>query len=253
MKRRIRRGKRNNCKKLSKSDNKWTLFHLNIRGFHSKQKSFDNIVSQLRPNAITLNETCLKNRQKIFLSDYKSFSGNRCDGKTMGGISTSVKDDEAQYVVKTVEGLNQDEFMITRHANFINPINVINIYGEQESRVKEIEIENRWIRIYNEIVKIDKRNEAVIIVGDLNKKIGNDDLGVKNNHPKISFGGELVRSLLAEGNFICLNNHSNATGGPFTRVDPANPQSLSCLDLVLISRNLIQYFLSLTIDSVDSS
>ena len=87
----------------------------------------------------------------------------------MGVISTSVRDDEKQFAMKTSEGLDKDEFMIT---NLYNPINVINIYGEQESRVKDCDIEKRWTRIYDEIVKIDNRNEAVVIIGDLNKKIG---------------------------------------------------------------------------------
>ena len=84
----IRRGKRRKCKQFNDDDNKWTLFHLNIRGFNSKQKSFDTIMSQLRPNLINLNETCLRNRQKLQLSNYKSFNRNRCGGKIMGGIST---------------------------------------------------------------------------------------------------------------------------------------------------------------------
>ena len=92
-------------------------------------------------------------------------------------------------------------------------------------------------------------DESIIIVGDLNRKIGNDDLGVRNNHPAISFGGELIRTLLADGKFVCLNNHQNATGGPWTRVDPAHPEIKSCLDLVIISLNLLPYFVSITIDS----
>ena len=166
----------------------------------------------------------------------------------MGGISTSVIDEEKQYVVKTSEGSDKDEFMVTRHGNFINPINVVNIYGEKESRVKDIEIENRWKRIYDEIVKIESRKEACIILGDLNKHIGNDDLGVRNNHPKITFGGEFVRAMLEDGEYICLNNHPNAIGGPFTRLDPATGK-LSCLDLVIISKELLPYFKSITIDS----
>ena len=76
----------------------------------------------------------------------------------MGGISTSVRDDEKQFATKTSEGLEKDEFMITRHSNLSYPINVINIYGEQKSRVKDCDIEQRWTRIYDEIVKIDNRN-----------------------------------------------------------------------------------------------
>ena len=122
-------------------------------------------------------------------------------------------------------------------------------FSAQESRVTQNDIENRWIRIFNEIAKIENRSESCIIVGDLNKHIGCDELGVRNNHPKVTFGGELVRALLADGNYICLNNHPNAKGGAFTRVDPAFPHSKSCLDLVIISRNLLKYFLSITIDS----
>jgi hypothetical protein len=85
----------------------------------------------------------------------------------MGGVSTSVVDEEKLYVVKTAEGSADDEFMVTRHGNFINPINVVNIYGEQESKVKDVDIENRWKRIYDEILKIESRKEACIILGDL--------------------------------------------------------------------------------------
>ena len=188
---------------------------MNIRGFNSKQKSLDTILCELRPNLVTLNETGLKNRQKISLTKYKSFNRNRCDGQSMGGISTSVIDEEKHYVVKTAEGSGKDEFMVTRHGNFINPINVVNIYGEQESRVKDIDIENRWKRIYDEIVKIESRKEACIILGDLNKHIGNDNLGVRNNHPKITFGGEFVRAMLEDGEYICLNNHQQCNRRAF--------------------------------------
>ena len=249
VRRRIRRGKRRKCKQSS-DDNTWSLYHLNIRGYKSKKESFSAIIGNLQPNLITLNETCLKSKQKIKLTNYKSFNRNRCTGQIMGGISTSVRNDEKDYVVKTTEGNKADEFLITRHANFLKPINVINIYGETESRVKESEVESRWMRIYNEILKIENRQEDCIIIGDMNKHIGCDDLGVQNNHPRISFGGELIRSLLAEGKYICLNNHTNTTGGPYTRVDPADPLKLSCLDLVLVSRSLLPYFSSMIIDSV---
>jgi hypothetical protein len=157
LRKKVRRGKRRKCTKFDNDDNKWTLFHLNIRGFNSKQKSLNAILGNLRPNYVSLNETCLKNRQKLVLSNYKSFNRNRCTGQKMGGVSSSVRNDEKDYVVKTTEGANKDEFIVTRHSNFLKPINIINIYGETESRVTENERQNRWIRIYNEIVKIDRR------------------------------------------------------------------------------------------------
>ena len=62
--------------------------------------------------------------------------------------------------------------MITRHSEFFIPINLINIHGEQECRTKEMDIESRWSRIFEEIVKIENRKESCVIIGDLNKKVG---------------------------------------------------------------------------------
>ena len=87
-------------------------------GFNSKQKSLSAILIQLRPNLVTLNETCLKNRQKMSLSNYKSFNRNRCDGQSMGGISTSVLNEEKMYAIKATEGIDKDEYIITRHSHF---------------------------------------------------------------------------------------------------------------------------------------
>ena len=91
-------------------------------------------MSQVNANCITLNETCLRKRQKMQISNYKSFTRNRCDGQIMGGISTSVCDMEKDYVVQTKIGEEKDEFLVTRHSNFQKPVNVIHIYGEQEGR-----------------------------------------------------------------------------------------------------------------------
>ena len=169
----IRRGKRKRKDNLYKNvcfndDNKWTLYHLNIRGFQSKKKSLDAIMGQIQPNVITLNETGLRKRQKLTLSNFKAFNRNRSNGKIMGGVATAVNDKEKDFVVQTKEGVENDEYIITRHSNFATPINIVNVYGEQEPRETKSSVENRWIRILEEIIKIEKRFEACILLGDLN-------------------------------------------------------------------------------------
>ena len=59
--------------------------------------------------------------------------------------------------------------------------------------------------------------EFCLIVGDFNKKVGNDEFGVRGNHPDISFWGELVRELIASGDFDLVNNLSVIKGAPFRR------------------------------------
>jgi hypothetical protein len=140
--------------------------------------------------------------------------------------------------------------MITRHGQFKKPINIINVYGEQEGRNKNQEVEERWLRICNHLKVIEDRNEEVILLGDMNKLIGNDKYGVEGNNPKVTFGGKLVHKLLENENYLLLNNSQKCNGGPFTRVDPSDQSKLSCLSLVIISNGLYEYVEELKIDNL---
>ena len=84
----------------------------------------------------------------------------------MGGVSTSVHDVESKHVLKVAEGTENDEFIITRHSQFKTPINIINVYGETESRCSENEVKDRWDRILMHLSKIRLRKEEVILIGD---------------------------------------------------------------------------------------
>ena len=61
-----------------------------------------------------------------------------------------------------------------------------------------------------------------------------------------------MRTLLNTGKFILVNATNKVEGGPFTRYDPANPkdeEKKSCLELVIMSRNLLKHVEKLTIDN----
>ena len=62
------------------------------------------------------------------------------------------------HTLKIKEGENDDEFLITRHSQFATPINVVNIYGEQEGRSTNDDIKSRWERIMTEVLKIEAKN-----------------------------------------------------------------------------------------------
>ena len=121
----------------------------------------------------------------------------------------------------------------------------MNIYGETESRSSNVEIKERWERILAEIAKIEMKGEVVIVIGDLNKQVG--DI-IEGNTMKMSFGGSLIRDMLDTGSYILVNATSKVVGGPFTRFDPANPDRKSCLDLVIMSKELFRYVHKLFID-----
>ena len=86
--------------------------------------------------------------------------------------------------------------------------------------------------------------------GDLNKLVGRGEGGIPGNHPEISLGGRLLRGLLITGDWVLVNGLGGeiVEGGPFTRKDPATGNE-SCLDLFIVSRELLPYVSNLYIDS----
>ena len=242
------RGGRKNKANFSSNNNQWTIYQSNIRGYISKAFSFGGIVAGLQPSVIVLNETHLKHDQKLKIPGYNSFNRNR-GKKCIGGIATSIKNVDAMHVLKVTEGENENEFLITRHGQFVVPINIINVYGQQEGTSSKDDILKRWDNIMKEVVKIEATGEHLIILGDLNCHVG--DI-IEGNDTDISVGGDLIRNLLSTEHYILVNSTDKTEGGPHTRFDPSDPQCLSkksCLDLAIISSEVMKYVDKLTIDS----
>ena len=231
-----------------KSD--FTLLHKNIRGLRSKRDSMKTVIDAVIPDMILLNEHGITKKNKVNIDGYITFSKNRMD-KIMGGVSISTKKAESQHVVKVKEGQNDDEFILVRNEKFKPAINVLTVYGEQENRTPKQIIVEKWGRLLEVIQGVLAKKESLVILGDMNKHIGSDHLGVAGNHDKVTYGGTLVRDLIENGDMILVNNTEKAEGGPFTRKDPSQPQDdnkKSCLDLALVSKDLFRYIDKLLID-----
>ena len=228
------RGRRNRKKKV------FTLFLANVRGFVSKKTSLEKIVDNLKPTVIALNETLLYGQNKVEMKSYTSFSMNRTKTKG-GGVSTSIREELRDSVVGAGESQGEDEYLITRLECYSPPLTIINCYREQE-KVGEVEQEARWGRLRKELETVRARGEFCLLVGDLNKHVGCDDLGVRGNKPLVDRGGHLVRSLLATREWYLVNamGEEVVEGGPFTRQDPATG-ALSCLQLFIVSKELRPY------------
>ena len=217
--RRKKKGRRGKGGK--KKSGSLVIFFNNLRGFNSKKNSLLNVLKDIDPDLCLLNETGLRGKNKLALEGYSTFTRNRAE-KAMGGISTSIKDNLKHNAVNVGQGKDDDEYLVVRLDHFKPPICVINCYGEQEGRVATAEVEAKWERLLNEMNKIKARGEECLLIGDLNKLVGNDHLGVKGNKDKVSHGGKLVRELIATEEYCLVNNLDITVGGPFTRVDPAD-------------------------------
>ena len=63
----------------------------------------------------------------------------------MGGVATFVANDLKQNAVKVKEGIENDEYIVTRLDHVSPAINIMNVYGGQESRMTKQEIQDNWI------------------------------------------------------------------------------------------------------------
>ena len=186
---------------------------------------------------ITLNEINLRKNKKLAIQGYTGFNRNRKNGH-MGGVATYVADDDVDKVLKVSEGKDGNEYIITRHSQFVVPINVINIYGEVESRATNDAIETKWEEIMEEVVKIEARDEEAVLIGDMNKHLS--DTIIKDNK-KQTHGGKLLNAFLSNKDYVLVNATEKTVNGPYTRYetnDPMNDEKKSALDLVIVSKNL---------------
>ena len=140
--------------------------------------------------------------------------------------------------MKIKEGEGNDEYLIVRNDKFEPPLNIISFYGENECRASHSQLFDSWQRLLCDIKKIELRNENLIIASDMNRKVGNDQLGIKGNTNEISYGGSLVRSLISTGKYVFANNSDKRVGGPNTRIDPSDSSKGSVLDVVIVSKTL---------------
>ena len=231
----------------NRQNSTFSIMLSNLRGYKSKKKSLEKILNTERPQMVLLNETQMVNKMKIFLKGYTTWTRNRSE-KGGGGIATAVSQKHQESAVGIGEGEGDDEFLITRIDTFSPALCVINSYGEQR-RTKREDVESKWSRLLKEMEAARMRGDFCCYAGDLNKLVGTGEFGVPGNTSEISLGGRLLRELLAGGNWILVNGLGREVvqGGPFTREDPATG-IMSCLDLWIVSRELLPYVSSLVID-----
>ena len=138
--------------------------HTNIQSINGRKNSLLAIANSLNIDAVTINETNLKGKNKLNLEGFVSFSRNRQSG-SMGGVATSMRNKYVVDTLKVAEG-KKGEFIVTRHGQFNPAINIINIYGSQESRQSADEVREEWEEVLEVIIGIESKEENLIVLGN---------------------------------------------------------------------------------------
>ena len=117
------------------------------------------------------------------------------------------------------------------------------LYGPIESRTETEKLEEWYYEIEKEYIKWENHN--VMIIGDMNMKIGNDEYGIKGNNSEISKGGKILRSFIERRELVIVNNTEKCSG-LWTREDPGGGKSI--LDLVITNNTMYEQTKSMKID-----
>ena len=99
-----------------------------------------------------------------------------------------------------------------------------------------------WEEIVEEIIKIEAKKENVLLIGDVNRHLGNKL--IKNNHEEVTAAGKMLLEFLDSNDYILINATDKSSEEPFTRYnnrDPDNKDEKSVLDLAIVSGNLFKY------------
>ena len=65
-----------------------------------------------------------------------------------------MREDDKEFALKTSEGNDDQEFIVIRLSQFQIPINVVNIYGEQECRSSKEKIKDNWTKILEVLKRV---------------------------------------------------------------------------------------------------
>ncbi len=210
--------------------------------------SLKKITAELEPHIIALQETNLKNEEKLSLPGYVWIEGNRKwqDG---GGVGFLL----LQSVVKNITREPTTSLPDKMELRWIRIILTDNqqlcigvFYGKQESYSSE-NTQNEYTYLQNTISSYIAQGTHVIILDDFNAKVGNDNCGVPGNDPTVSRNGRMLRQLI-ESSFMVLGNASPVCKGIWTRVNSQKTSEKSVLDYVLFSPSLTQSVTNMVID-----
>ena len=150
-----------------------------------------------------------------------------------GGILIATKNNINLDVVAT--HIDEEEEQVWAKVNYHSENFILCVaYGLHESKSSEDDIDKWHYNIQKKYTDHDE--EPVIIIGDMNAHVGNDEYGVPGNHAKINHNGMMWRDFIEERRMLLLNGNEKCRG-KWTRTDKRSGNQ-SIIDLVIVNERM---------------
>ena len=216
--------------------NSLTIYTLNIRGFFSKMDSLSEILQNLNPDVVVINELKTKNTGKI-----KNFFKERGYEPLIQPKSGMLIACLQKFPIVNVTS-SSSPLIMTGFLRDLN-IRIIAVYGPQESVSKE-DREDFYDELQAEILTSEYSGHDYIVTGDFNAKIDLKDSKLVHK----SSNGEMLCQIIQEKALEVLNFHPTCQGY-ITRVEEVDGVLVkSVLDYCITNKKLSSKLKSIIVD-----
>ena len=245
-KKKIRRSKKKNSEQQN-----IRLVSINARGIKSKLCSLKQVARDLEPDIVALQETHLREEEKISIQGYEWIEGNRSK-QSGGGVGFLVCKNLLRNVIRE-PSINYPDKMEVRWVRLIlkdrQHLCMGVFYGKQETYQNQDTLDE-YNTLENQINSFLAQNHQVILLGDFNAKVGNDSNGISGGDPAVSRNGKMLLDLIQNTQTVILNSQPFCTG-KWTRVNTKNTSERSILDYVIVSPALLPFIKTMAIDEAE--
>ena len=232
--------KRNEKRKYKIISESLRVFAANAAGINCKLKSFEEILSKLKPHIWMLQETKLKPNGKIkceLIDDYQVFFLNRQKSQG-GGLALGVH----KRIESTLIRDGDDEVEVIAVHTLIGTMSVRIIvgYGPQENALVEKK-RKFWDFLENEIQEAEALDQGIIFQMDGNLHAG---ASLIKNDPNIqNRNGKMFMDFLSRNEtLVVLNTLDKCTGLITRRRQVESRTEESVLDFCIINEKMQPFF-----------
>ena len=179
----------------------------NVRGVKTKITSIKEIIEEEKPTIIGLVENKLREEDLIEIEGYEI---KRMEREEEGGGVLLAYRESIKNIVMVVREVNKNcEMLWIKINNGKIKIRVGVIYMPQETLTGTEKLEGIYNIIEEEVQSAISNDEKVIIMGDMNCKVGKH---IANNTDKVTKGGKMLLKLVKKYNLRILNAEECSQG-----------------------------------------
>ena len=217
----------------------------NVRGLKTKMTTTKRIIEEEKPVMFALVETKLR-KNDVIETEFPDYKMERVDrDEDGGGVLIAIRKTLKQTWITTKECKqhNCDMLWVKMDNNKIR-MKIGIVYMPQESRTKVDTLKEIYSVIEAEIFEAAEGNYHLLLLGDLNCKIGKSTIEIKGNTDQVTKGGRLLLQMVKRCR-LAIGNAQDVCQGLWTRIE-GNERSV--LDYVIMFEDDIDMLRKMEVD-----